>query len=110
LSANRKPIHIERVGGLDKRDRIWSQIRHQREFSIRELHGSLGAVSKTSVKKYIICLCASGHIQLMENTRPMRYALINDCGIEAPRLRTDGSVVTQGDANENMWRTAKILI
>jgi len=109
LSANRKPIHIERVGGQSKRDRIWAAIRTQREFTIREIHGQLGAVSKTSVKKYIICLFNSGHIELIANTAPMRYQLINDCGIDAPRLRTDGSVVTQGAANENLWRTAKIL-
>jgi len=109
LSSNRKPIHLERVGGQGKRDRIWATIRAQREFTIREIHGRLGAVSKTSVKKYIVCLTNSGHVKLLVNTSPMRYVLANDCGIEAPRLRTDGSAVTQGVANENLWRTAKIL-
>jgi len=105
----RQPVSIERMGGKDKTDRIWAQIRVQREFSIRNLRGSLGVISNTSVKNYVISLCNGGYLKAIENSSPIQYALIKDCGIEAPRLRKDGSHVTQGGANENMWRTAKIL-
>jgi len=37
------------------------------------------------------------------------YQLVKDCGIEAPRVRKDGTEVTQGRGREQMWRTIKII-
>lgn len=35
--------------------------------------------------------------------------LVRDIGIEAPRLRQDGSPVTQGMGREQMWQTMRIM-
>ena len=105
----RKPAHIERIGGLNKRDRIWAQIRIQRSFNVRSLHAELDDITKGSVHHYLKCLYAGGYISIISHSKPCQYNLIKDCGIEAPRLRPDGSPVNQGRVSENLWRTMKIL-
>jgi hypothetical protein len=37
------------------------------------------------------------------------YRLLRDEGVEAPRVRPDGSRVTMGQGREAMWRTMRIL-
>jgi len=105
----RKPANIERIGGLNKRDRIWAQIRVQRKFSVNSLHAELIEMTRGSIHHYLRCLSAGGYVEKVKNTAPANYVLIKDCGIDAPRLRADGSIVSQGRINENMWRTMKIL-
>jgi len=105
----RRPAHIERIGGLNKRDRIWAQIRKQRDFDVKSLYSALDGISKGSVHHYLECLYAGGYIAIVIESKPRQYRLIKDCGVEAPRLRKDGSEVSQGRINDNMWRTMKIL-
>jgi len=93
-----------------KREHIWKKVRKTRVFSVNDLQTQLpSSISKDCVRDYLMRLCAGGYMERNDSVKPILYTLIKDCGIDAPRLRTNGSVVTLGIANENMWRTAKIL-
>jgi len=109
MKDNRKPASIERIGGLTKRDRIWKEIRVQREFTAASLIAAVTEMQNSSIHHYLRCLCAGGYLEADKTQKPARYVLIKDCGVESPRLRQDGSVITQGRINENLWRTMKIL-
>ena len=45
-----------------------------------------------------------------EHSHYMRhvYALVRDCGVDAPRVRKDGSIVPQS-GRERMWRAMRII-
>ncbi|THF60941.1 hypothetical protein [Pseudothauera rhizosphaerae] len=118
----RKPV-TELRGGLSPRQRIWAAIRDRggRELWCiddivdttrinRELGGTVDAAT---TRTYVVCLQRAGIVQLAEiEPGPRgrkRYRLARDEGIEAPRVRKDGSRVTQGLAQEQMWRTLRML-
>lgn len=120
----RKPV-TELLGGESPRQRIWSVIRAMgvgAEWSLdqvvqqtrfeRELGGT---VDVATLRTYVQCLVAAG---IVRETRREKvrgracrcwYALARDEGVEAPRVRRDGSRVTQGLAQEQMWRTLRML-
>ena len=106
---NRQPAAIERVGGLNKREQIWAKVRELKQFSVCEAHTQLEGITKASIHHYMQCLLAGEFVEVLADSKPAVYQLIKDCGVQAPRLRKDGSVVTQGRGNENLWRTMKIL-
>ena len=39
----------------------------------------------------------------------VRYVLVRDVGVDAPRVRKDGSEVTQGRGREQIWRSLWIM-
>jgi len=93
-----------------KREHIWHKVREKQRFSVTSLQAKLPSnISKDCVRDYLMRLCAAGYMQRNKGVSPIMYTLIKDCGVSAPRLRTDGTVVRLGEANENMWRSAKIL-
>ncbi len=119
---SRKPIHLTLVDGQGPRQQIWDAIR---SIAVAE-NGRLvdGAVftsdkliritdvNKGITGEYLKGLLAAGFIEL--TSEPVRaklnqYRLIRDNGIEAPRVRRDGSPVTQGLAQEQMWRALRNL-
>lgn len=101
--AGPKPATLR--GGPGPRQRIWEQLRRKGRGTARELRGELtGAVPIATVTSYLKALAAAG---VVERDGPV-YALARDEGIEAPRVRRDGSRVTQGLAQEQMWRTLRM--
>jgi len=107
---NRQPVSIERVNGVNRRDHIWINVRRLKTFTVISLREAVPVtISKDSVRDYLTRLCAGGYVLRDESVKPFEYTLIKDCGVDSPRLRLDGSVITVGLANENMWRTIKIL-
>jgi hypothetical protein len=66
-----------------------------------------------SVRDYVTGLAAAGYIASLENeevkTGLIRWELIKDIGVEAPRVRKDGTPVTQGQGRENMWNAMRIM-
>lgn len=107
--SNRKPAHLEYVGGKSPRQRIWENIRANKTgFTVKDLVGSLpGTIHADSTRCYVKALAAGRFLQFDEALN--HYTLIKDNGVEAPRVRKDGSLVTQGRAQENMWRTLRTL-
>lgn len=70
-------------------------------------------VPKGRIRDYLVGLENAGYLKRYEEPRksgePVRYALVRDVGVEAPRVRKDGSTPTGGLGREQMWRTLKIV-
>jgi hypothetical protein len=90
---------------MQTRAALWEAIRGLKTFTPRELRYETRC-STSQVSEYLKGLAAAGIVERMGDGL---YALINDCGIEPPRVRRDGSRVTQGLGREQMWRTMKML-
>lgn len=111
----RKPIHLELTGGKGLRQRLWDRIRALRgaEFGLRDI--VVGGESLDTARDYIISLERGGYLVARETPNKIQrghpikhYTLAIDAGAEAPRLRRDGTPVTQGLAQEQMWRTLRM--
>lgn len=108
MPNNRKPAHLEYVGGKSPRQRIWEQLRHSRNgITLPALVGALpGTIHRDTTRTYVKALLAGGYLALDDFGL---YKLIKDNGVEAPRLRKDGTEVTQGREQENLWRTLRTI-
>lgn len=117
----RKPVDaMAAVGQLAPQEIIWQAIRSVPEFDRKTLckviYQQQGrSVSDSAVASYLRRLCRAGYIHLVrEEPLPgsvLRkvFALAPDAPFEAPRVTKDGKPVTQGRANENMWRSMRII-
>lgn len=108
---------------LASRDAIWNAIRATKgkdghpnqHFTARTIRGETGATLAT-VREYLTGLHRSGYIEAVGKSYPDTgkiaaniYQLVRDNGIEPPKVRRDGTEITQGRAQENMWRTMRVL-
>ena len=109
MSVNRKSVQLERVGGKSPREVIWAEIRRQRTFNLKSLSQRVRGSTEDAIRSYLTCLLAADYLTPVSNSEPISYALTRDCGVEAPRVRKDGTAVTQGLGRDNMWRTLRIL-
>lgn len=117
----RKPAHIELVGGKGPRQRVWEAIRRLADLPAgvftekmvwHETEGFETDVDTETVRDYRRGLVAAGYLELVKKAthrEPATYRLARDNGSEAPRVRRDGTAVTQGLAQEQMWRTLRQL-
>lgn len=116
----RKPAPLELAGGKGLRQRVWDRIRVRHaagaDFALGDL--AIGAECTATVRDYIIGLERAGYLRVARpavgtgpkaGRTPIRYALARDAGAEAPRVRRDGSAVSTGLAQEQMWRTLRLL-
>lgn len=112
-NRTRKPAELEMIGGKSKRQRIWEVIRAQREGLTCYALSRRSSVDDCTTKTYMQALERGGFIEQSNETvrigEEKQYRLIKDNGLEAPRLTKDGQPVTQGRAQEQMWRTMRIL-
>lgn len=109
----RKPADLEMIGGKSKRQRMWEVIRARRNgFVMRDI-AYAADVDMTTTRSYLQALERGGFIQQSNETVRIcdekQYRLLKDNGLEAPRLTRDGQPVIQGRAQEQMWRTMRIL-
>lgn len=118
---SRQPTHLTLVGGKGPRQRLWDAIRAaavrpdgQIDPVVQIDSGWLVRTAKTNdslASEYLRGLLAAGYLMLAcdpQRGKPKLYRLTRDNGLEAPRVRRDGSPVTQGLAQEQMWRTLRI--
>lgn len=105
----RKPAPLEMAGGRGPRQRIWDAIRQARTFDLRQVCPP--DVRLATARSYLISLERAGYLahQATQSDGSKCYLLARDAGIEAPRLKRDGSPVTRGYAQEQMWRTMRIV-
>ncbi|MGE4334567.1 MAG: hypothetical protein AB7E55_01150 [Pigmentiphaga sp.] len=92
---------------LAGRDALWAAIRRLKAFTVAEVRRETRA-SKGQAADYVACLLAAGIVERIESERG-RYVLVQDRGPVAPRVREDGSAVTQGIGRLRMWRAMKVL-
>lgn len=117
----RKPVTLE--GAASPRQRIWTAIRARGvaahwtlddiQADTRRLRELGGSVEHATLRTYVQCLVAAGIVELVSmgaGRYPRKaYCLQRDEGVEAPRVRRDGERVTMGLAQEQMWRTLRML-
>lgn len=104
-----KPAHIVAAAPKPQgREAIWAKIRAFGTFTLRDLRDATDIKPRT-ITGYLTGLTAAGYLEtaLLDGRRTWR--LVRDTGIDAPRVRADGSEVRQGRGTENLWRTMKIL-
>jgi len=108
----RKSVHLELVGGKGIRQRVWERIRAMRGADFALLDVTYGGECAATVRDYILGLERAGYLVLVspgDHRAPKRWRLVRDAGAEAPRVRRDGTPVTMGLAQEQMWRTLRML-
>lgn len=110
---------ISRIAGAatPNRQKIWEAIRalhaDGQSISTREVWASMSdTMPRTRVDDYIRSLVAGGYLECQNPDRrrgvPAEYALVRDVGIEAPRVRRDGTTPPI-PGREQLWRTLKIV-
>lgn len=115
----RKPAQL--VSGLGLRQQIWNRIREipaDRPFSLLDILYGAEIHSECTAREYITGLFRAGYLNLRQaavtagpasRRTPALYSLARDTGLDAPRVRKDGTPVTQGLAQEQMWRALRML-
>ncbi|MDD2467726.1 MAG: hypothetical protein PHI97_27415 [Desulfobulbus sp.] len=106
-----KPMHKRTA--LGSRQAVWEAIRSKEVFTIKNLREET-VMKADSVREYVIGLEAAGYIERVpqEELRlgaDKCWRLINDIGHDAPRVRRDGTQVTQGQGRENMWQAMRMM-
>jgi hypothetical protein len=104
---------VDKRNGLDSRQAAWEAMRRLQTFTVRELRDET-LLTMDSVRDYLRGLDAAGYVARMDADPAARFEaavfrLIKDVGAEAPRVRRDGTPVTQGDGRKNMWEAMRIL-
>jgi len=108
---SRQPAHL--TGGIAPRDAVWEALRAVREADLGELsRHSMQPLSL--VKDYMLALRKAGIVEAIYQTIGPQgrlrtvYRLVKDLGLEAPRVRKDGTLIpTSG--RQRMWRAMDIL-
>ncbi|MEW6427295.1 MAG: hypothetical protein AB1568_04585 [Thermodesulfobacteriota bacterium] len=107
----RKPA--DKLNRLDTRQAVWDAIRGATgPFTARGI-ADCTRLGRDTVRDYVTGLRRAGYIEVAGLdggiTGSTYYRLTKDAGAEAPRLRKDGSEVTQGRGREQMWVAMRIL-
>jgi hypothetical protein len=95
---------------------VWAAVRELQEFTRVELRMAIPHVSAGIVGAYLSALMRAGYVKATIKVpgptrgggdRLMRYQLVNDIGVDAPRLRRDGKPLAP-TAQQNIWTIIKI--
>jgi hypothetical protein len=109
----RKPIHLELQGGKSPRQRLWEHIRATKGRDFEQLDVTPAGITNDSVCDYLQGLTNAGFLKITRQSKPdrtrQRWKLVKDPGVEAPRVRKNGEVVTQGCGNEAIWGAMQAL-
>lgn len=111
MKRTRKPA-LELSGVLTDREKLWQAVRRLRTFTTPEL--ALAARvdrRQTVIKDYLASLVRAGILRRETQASPglfNRYELVLDSGVDAPRLRKDGTPLPD-TGQVRMWRAMKIL-
>ncbi|QOX79828.1 hypothetical protein FY034_13100 [Trichlorobacter lovleyi] len=106
---SRKPIDKQQPSQC--RQAIWDEVRNKEDwtFTAKELDVMLDA---STIREYLAALAKAGYLQVISEGKRGEsnvYRLINDVGHEAPRIRKDGTPVTQGNGRLQMWNAMRII-
>jgi len=99
----------------DLRPAIWSVIRRLgaqgQVFDVLRIRGELrGATRRERILDYCKALQAAGYLVPAETPDGAPgWQLLRDPGLEAPRVRRDGTQVLMGSGREAMWRAMRVL-
>lgn len=113
----RKPVN--KLHPDESRAAVWTAIRAMKNgdgepipFTVRDMREKTQLETDT-IRDYLTGLTNAGYLSRTApgggKSQPVLFKLLQDCGIEAPRVRKDGTEVTQGKGREQMWRALGIL-
>ncbi len=89
--------------GPADRQGLWTWMRGHRAWSWAEIRDA-ARLDPASVREYLAGLAAAGYV-IREGDH---YALLRDAGLEAPRVRRDGSPVPE-PKSERIWRALRVM-
>ena len=107
---SRKPIDQQQPS--ECRQAVWAWIRkHPTKFQTGDIMYDI-RLTGSSIQEYLTGLVKAGYLSVIKNPLPgvaAMYDLLNDIGVDAPRVRKDGTPVTQGQgrqggADRSPWR------
>lgn len=106
---SRKPVDQQQP--TECRQAIWDAIRSKEDwlFTADELDVKLDA---STIREYLSALANGDYLEVISKGKRGEsniYRLINDTGVDAPRLRKDGTPVTQGQGRQQMWNAMRII-
>jgi len=87
------------------RQEMWLAMkRRPGDITVRAIVEATGCHRET-VQRYLKALTAAGHLEFTPaaDGGAGRWALVRDTGHHAPRVRADGSKVTQGEITGQLW-------
>ena len=100
---------VNQRNALNTRAALWAAMRDLGSFTVTELAHATRYHTST-VQTYLQGLTAAGYLSVDTLSKPMKYTLEPELIVSTPpRVRKDGTLVTQGQGRKNLWRTAKIL-
>lgn len=108
--ANR-PAH--KRNDVNCRDGVWQHMRSIKRFTLNDIWLETN-MHKRTISEFIRGLVKAGHLQVVEVVDNGKrfdasvYELVKSPR-DTPRVRKDGSPVTQGRARLQMWRAMKVL-
>lgn len=117
----RKPVDlIAAAARPEGRQVIWGAIRTLRHSITVSQIEDVTRIKEATIRTYVRGLERAGYLRKIAHAcerathvpgsfEAAVYELINDCGVEAPRVTRNGEQVTQGRAREQMWRTMRVL-
>lgn len=106
----RKPVdQLAAAPKAQGQDGVWAEIRRLGTFTLSEVIAATD-INKKTVLDYIKRLEAGGFVIPHASHDDIgRYVLRRDVGVHAPRIRADGTPVTQGGGVRNMWNSMRHL-
>jgi hypothetical protein len=116
---SRKPVHAEiaaAAGKLPGRRGVWAAVRELGTFTRAELRLRVTHVKAQTVNEYLGSLVRGGFVEAkprIEGTyrgcgKVRSYVLTRDVGVDAPRLRRNGTELPT-TAQQRMWLAMKII-
>lgn len=110
---SRKPIDQQQPS--ECRQAVWEWIRAhgKNPFTVADIL-MVVRLEPASINEYLTGLdnAPERYLTSIKGARrgdPNLYLLNNDTGVEAPRVRKDGTPVTQGQGRQQMWNSMSIL-
>lgn len=108
-------IHITAAGPKCDRQAIWEVVRvlgkNEQSFTVSDIGKKMNwDAQENRIFTYLRCLEKGGYLSAKKQAYKANvYTLEKDTGVDAPRLKYDGTPVTQGASREQMWRAMRIL-
>lgn len=109
--AARRKARLVPAGMLTTREKLWAAMRELKHFTVPELARAAGVDRHAYyMGDYLAGLIRAGILNKdhPERFAPAMYTLLRDLGVDAPRVRKDGSIVPEA-AQERMWKAMKVL-
>ncbi len=97
----RRPAHQ----AFDGRQAMWVAMKRAPDMILVSNLVNATSLNRSTVARYLKSLTEAGHLEHVPapNGLPGSWKLIRDTGYHAPRVRPDGSKVTQGEVISQLW-------